>query len=286
MDLIQRLFRKKRAPPLFPLPMEEGIEGKGPTLVIGALTDKGRVRERNEDALYTLSTVFSQDEEMLPMNLYIVADGMGGHDAGEQASVLAVRLIANWVLSKLYLPFLLGGDQSAGRHPINQVLTEATVVANSKVYEECPEGAGTTLTCAFVLGTNAFLAHVGDSRAYLVSRNAMRQITTDHSLVNRLIELGQITPEEAKTHPQRNRLYRVLGRPGNLEVDTHLQSLPLNSSLLLCSDGLWGMVPESDMLNIINAAPSPQAACRHLIAQANANGGEDNITAVLIQVRN
>jgi protein phosphatase len=103
-------------------------------------------------------------------------------------------------------------------------------------------------------------------------------------LVNRLIELGQITPEEAKTHPQRNVLYRALGRAGNLEVDTHLQSLPANSSLLLCSDGLWGTVPETDILSIIDMAPSPQAACNRLIALANENGGEDNITAVLIQV--
>ena len=157
------------------------------------------------------------------------------------------------------------------------------MVANGKVHELCPDG-GTTLTCAFLLGTNAFLAHVGDSRAYLISRNTIRQITTDHSLVNRLIELGQITPEEAKTHPQSNVLYRALGRPGNLEVDTYLQSLPDDSALLLCSDGLWGMVPDDEILDIITMAPSPQLACRRLIARANEHGGEDNITAVLTQV--
>ncbi|MBL7199711.1 MAG: serine/threonine-protein phosphatase [Anaerolineae bacterium] len=284
MRLFQKLFGKRGSSSLLPSPTEEGNESKGHTLVVGALTDKGCVRERNEDALFTLSTVFSQDEEMLPMSLYIVADGMGGYEGGQQASALTVRLVANWILSKLYLPYLLDEGHSADRRPINQVLTEGTVIANGKVFEACP-GAGTTLTCAFVLGTNAFLAHVGDSRAYLVSRNTIRQITTDHSLVNRLVELGQITPEEAKIHPQRNILYRALGRAGNLEVDTHLQSLPLNSSLLLCSDGLWGMIPEAEMLKIINAAPSPQVACNRLVAQAKENGGEDNITAILVQVR-
>ena len=263
--------------------MEEPLSPGGAHISVGASTNRGRVREHNEDALFTLSAMISQDEDLLPMCLYIVADGMGGHQGGQEASSLAVRLVANWVLEKIYRPFLTASDQSAGRPPINRVLMEAIVAANARVHEMCPDG-GTTLTCAFVLGTNAFLAHVGDSRAYLISRNTIRQITTDHSLVNRLIELGQITPEEALTHPQRNVLYRALGRPGNLEVDTYLQSLPTNSSLLLCSDGLWGMVSEDEMLSIVNAEPSQQLACTRLIARANENGGEDNITAVLSKV--
>jgi protein phosphatase len=125
---------------------------------------------------------------------------------------------------------------------------------------------------------------VGDSRAYLIRRNTLSQVTTDHSLVKRLIEVGQITAQEAKTHPQRNVLYRALGRDGQLDVDTYLQSVPPNSSLLLCSDGLWGMVSEETMRSIVYTAPSPQVACRRLVARANKNGGEDNITAVLVQI--
>jgi serine/threonine protein phosphatase PrpC len=151
------------------------------------------------------------------------------------------------------------------------------------VHEACPEG-GTTLTCALVLGSNAFLAHVGDSRAYLISRDTIRRITTDHSLVNRLIELGQITAQEALQHPQRNVLYRALGRPGNTEVDTHLQSLPADSALLLCTDGLWSTVAEDEVLSIIGAAPSPQIACNHLVDRAIEHGSDDNVTAVLVQV--
>lgn len=282
MNILQKLFVRKPVTEPPSVPMEEPSEVGGLSIAVGALTDRGRVRDHNEDALFTLNAVLSQEEDLVPMCFYIVADGMGGHEGGEEASSLAVRIVANWVLDKIYRPFLTEAGQSSNRQPINQVLTEAVVVANGKVHERCPEG-GTTLTCALILGTNAFLAHVGDSRAYLVSRSTIRQLTTDHSLVNRLIELGQITPEEAKTHPQKNVLYRALGRAGNLEVDTYLQSLPDNSAVLLCSDGLWGMVTETEMLSIIDTAPSPQVACTRLVSRANENGGEDNITAVLIR---
>ncbi len=281
MKLWTKLFGRKGGP-LPTLPVGEGKEGEL-FLLVGALTDRGPI-DHNEDALFVLNAALSRGEDLLPLGLYIVADGMGGHEGGQRASDLAVRLTAHWILERIYQPFLLDPNRSAGQQPINDVLVEAAVAANSKVREECPRG-GTTLTCTFVLGTNAFIAHVGDTRAYLISHNTIRQITTDHSLVNRLIELGQITPEEALTHPQRNVLYRALGRPGSLEVDTYLQSLPLNSSLLLCSDGLWGVISEQEILSVVNAASSPQVACRQLVALA-AERGDDNITAVLVQVCN
>jgi serine/threonine protein phosphatase PrpC len=283
MNILQKLFKQKPVTEPPSLPIEEPPDTGGLKIAVGALTDRGRVRDHNEDALLTLTAVVSQEEDLVPMCFYVVADGMGGHEGGDEASALAVRIVANWMLDKTYRSLLLSPGQPTNRQPINDVLTEAIVVANGKVHERCPNG-GTTLTCALILGTNAFLAHVGDSRAYLISRSTIRQITTDHSLVNRLIELGQITPQEAMTHPQRNVLYRALGRAGNLEVDTYLQSLPADSFLLLCSDGLWGMVPDAEMLSIIEGAPSPQVACNRLIARANENGGEDNITAVLIEV--
>jgi protein phosphatase len=281
MELFKKLF-VKRQPPLPTL--QTADEGGTLSLLVGAATDKGLVREQNQDALFTLNAVLSQEQDLQTIGLYIVADGMGGYANGKQASYLATRLVANWILREIYEPFLLATDPSANRPPINQVLTEAVVAANAKIYETFPKG-GTTLTCAFVLGTNAFIAHVGDSRAYLVSRNSIRQITQDHSLVNRLIELGQITPQEAKTHPQRNVLYRAVGRAGSLEVDTYLQSLPPSGSLMLCCDGLWGVVPEADILSIVSADTSPQAACNRLIAKANEYGGTDNITVVLVRVK-
>jgi len=281
MNLIWKLLRKKKTGPL---PFEEIVESRGTIIVAAGLTDKGRIADQNQDALFLLNAAISQNEDLLPLGLYIVADGVGGHQGGAQASALAVRLIANWVLDRIYQPFLADSTPSSNQQPINQVLREAALAANGQIHEACGDG-GTTLTCAFVLGTNAFIAHVGDSRAYLIGKNSIRQITTDHSLVNRLVELGQITPEEAKVHPQRHVLYRVLGRAGSLDIDTYLQSLPSHSSLLLCSDGLWQMVPPEEILATVNAAPTPHAACHRLIARANERGGEDNTTAIVVQVK-
>jgi serine/threonine protein phosphatase PrpC len=132
---------------------------------------------------------------------------------------------------------------------------------------------------------NVFVAQVGDSRAYLMDTERIDVITKDHSLVNRLIELGQITAEEAKTHPQRNVLYRAVGRNQDLEVDTGLQSLSVGSSLLLCSDGLWGALSQEVLMSVVNQAPSAQLACRRLVDQANECGGYDNITVIVVQVR-
>jgi len=258
-------------------------ERRGPRIEVGALTSQSAGPEPNEDALMTLQVAISRGEELLPLCACIVADGMGGHAGGQIASDLAVRLVGERIADRIYRPFLGEPEDPARQQPVSEVLTEAVVAAHGKVHEACPEG-GTTLTCALVLGSNAFLAHVGDSRAYLISGNTIRRITTDHSLVNRLIELGQLTAQQALQHPQRNVLYRALGRPGNLELDTHLQSLPAHSALLLCTDGLWSAVAEDEMLSIISAAPSPQIACNHLVDRAIEHGSDDNVTAVLVQV--
>lgn len=280
MKILERLLSRE-GPPAGAPPGNEAPRGSG--IEIGACTALSSGPDPNEDALLTLHGAISRGEELLPLCACMVADGMGGHPGGRTASDLAVRLVGEWIVNRIYRPFLSQPDSPAGRQPLSEVLIEAIVVANGKVHEACPEG-GTTLTCTLVLGSNAFLAHVGDSRAYLVSRDTIRQITTDHSLVSRLIQLGQITAEEAKQHPQRNVLYRALGRAGNLEVDTHLQSLPAHSALLLCTDGLWGAVSEEQMLSIIGAAPTPQVACTHLVDCAAAYGSDDNVTAILVQV--
>jgi protein phosphatase len=230
-----------------------------------------------------LNGVLSQDQELLPLALAIIADGMGEDERGTQASALAVRVAADWILTRIYRPFLRETEQSSSRPAIQQVLYEAISKAHQQILRSFP-GGKTTLTCTFVLGENAFVAHVGDCRAYLIRGQSMSQITTDHSLVNRLIDVGQITVEEAKTHPQRNVLYRALGLEGELQVDTYLQPVPPNCSLLLCSDGLWGTVSEETMLSVVYTAPSPQIACRRLVARANQNGGEDNITALVVQI--
>jgi len=258
-------------------------KGGGIHLAVGALTDKG-AKSLNQDSLFVISGALSQEEDLLPLGLFIVADGMGGAEVGMQASALTVRLVASRVLERIYHPFLLGAEQTADRQPIHQVLREAVVAANARVQQVCP-GGRTTCTCVLILGMNAFVAHVGDSRAYLLDRHTIQTLTTDHSLVSRLIELGQITAEEAKTHPHRNELYRAVGRGDSLDVDTGLQSLSVGGSLLLCSDGLWGALSQEVITSIALGAPTPQIACHRLVTRAIETGSQDNITVVLVQIR-
>jgi serine/threonine protein phosphatase PrpC len=257
------------------------ISQEGLSFLVGKGSHIGKKREHNEDAFFTLECTLKQNDEIMPFGLFIIADGMGGHQAGDVASALATRVVAHSLMRQIYLPFLRDEKKDSSHRPINEALTEALSDASLAVYETVPD-AGTTLTAALVVGTHAYIGHVGDSRAYLVTEKGLQQITQDHSLVARLIELGQATPEEAMTHPQRNVLYRALGQGGSMEVDTYFQLLPTGSQLLLCSDGLWGAVPEREMTAIIATAPSPQIACRKLIEAAITHGGDDNITAILI----
>jgi protein phosphatase len=136
-----------------------------------------------------------------------------------------------------------------------------------------------------VINSRAYLAHVGDSRAYLYYNQELRQITRDHSYVDKLVELGQISAEAAAVHPQRNVLYRAVGQGEQLEIDIHLLDLPGGSRLLLCSDGLWGMLSDNIIQAVLASAHTPQEACQELIAAANEAGGRDNITAVVIEGR-
>jgi len=257
------------------------ISQEGLSFLVGKGSHIGKQREHNEDAFFTLECTLKQNGEMMPFGLFIIADGMGGHQAGNVASALAIRVVAHSLMRQVYLPFLRDEEKDSSRRPINEALIEALSEASLAVHEAVPD-AGTTLTAALIVGTHAYIGHVGDSRAYLVTEKGLQQITQDHSLVARLIELGQATPEEAMTHPQRNILYRALGQGGSMEVDTYFQLLPAGSQLLLCSDGLWGAVPEREMAAIIAAAPSPQIACRRLVEAAITHGGDDNITIILI----
>jgi serine/threonine protein phosphatase PrpC len=252
-----------------------------PGLTVAKISDIGQVRERNEDSYLAMDITLQNDDGLTPLGLYIVADGMGGHQKGEVASSLATQVSARHIIQDVFLPFLSGYEQDGPRRPINEALIQAVQAANMTVHQQVPE-AGTTLTMALVFGHKVYVAHVGDSRAYILNQATLRQITQDHSLVARLVELGQATPEEALTHTHRNVLYRAVGQAGSLEVDTYMQPLPVGSCLLLCSDGLWGMVSDEEIAHILTYAPTPQKALEQLTATANQNGGDDNITAVLV----
>lgn len=249
---------------------------------VGWATDIGQVRQRNEDAVFVLQVEQEGGHSLEPLGLFVLADGMGGHRLGDVASALASRVVARHVIEEVLVPALMGQERGADRPALTEVLVDAVNRANSAVAATVP-GGGTTLTCALLLGYRAYLAHVGDSRAYVVLEDHMEQITRDHSLVDRLVELGQLTHAQAANHPQRNVLYRAVGQRGELEVDTYTRAIPPGGSLLLCSDGLWGAVDEEAIFTMVRGAASPQAACDALVRAANDAGGRDNITAILVE---
>lgn len=253
------------------------------SLAVGSRTDVGQERSLNEDSLSTLdqSSVFRSVST--PLGLFIVADGMGGHEAGDVASKLAISTISRQATNDVLTPASSGEPLPA----LRQWLTAAAQAANRTVYEERKAAGtdmGTTLVMAILVGDKATIANVGDSRAYLLKEDQIVQVTTDHSLVERLVATGQITPQEALNHPQRNVIYRVIGDKPRLEVDTFERRLAPGEALLLCSDGLSGMVSDEKIHQIWRTSTSPQDACDRLVEAANQAGGEDNITVVIVQV--
>ncbi|CAG0934861.1 Protein phosphatase PrpC [Thermoflexales bacterium] len=253
-------------------------------LRVGRLTDVGHVRQLNEDSLLTLELGRVHRSVGSPFGLYVVADGMGGHSAGDVASGLAINALAQHAAATL-LPFEV--DDGTPTLEIEAWLREAINVANTTVHEQrklAGTNMGTTLVMAYIADGQAYIAHVGDSRAYLVNETSIRQITIDHSLVQRLVDTKQLTLEEARVHPQRNVIYKNLGDRASVAPDmTHLELQP-GDRLLLCSDGLNTVVEDARIQQLVMAAASPQEACRQLIDAANAAGGPDNITTIIVQM--
>lgn len=248
-----------------------------------AARDIGRVREINQDSVFAMLTTLPRDGSDLTVGLFIVADGMGGHEGGEVASRLAIRTVVHTVLSELVLP-ALDDNMSAALQPL---MISAVQEANQAIWDSARAmgtDMGTTCTAALMVGHGLYIAHVGDSRAYLYEPGGLRQITSDHSTVGRLIQLGQLDPAEAREHPLRNQLYRTVGQQPQVTVDFIYQPVGQSSHLLLCSDGLWGMVGDADMAQALGRSPWPQDICNELIALANLAGGEDNISAVVVSL--
>ena len=274
-------------------------------LSVAGLTDIGRERDLNEDRFY-FKVVQSSDEE--PLGLFVVADGMGGHLAGEVASHWAVQALRR-ELVPLFRPqdpaltrrldaedlAMMGSGVTVRLEETDLVrlLQHAVERANqvllgyARKYPEQAGGMGSTLTLAVVQDLRATVVHVGDSRAYLWRDGELRQLTEDHSVPGALLKQGKIEPDEVYDHPHRNVLYRCLGLKPGVEVD-HIPALDLRvgDGLLLCSDGLWDMIRPPDRLAALLAVggSSPSAICRRLLDAANEAGGEDNITVVWAQM--
>ncbi len=227
----------------------------------GLLTDVGRVREHNEDALLAEPPLFA------------VADGLGGHQAGEIASTIAIEtLVAN-----------------APLHADSKALARAVHAANRAVIDAADErsgrsGMGTTLTAAIVEGSHVAIAHVGDSRAYLLHEGGLRQLTEDHSMVADMVRRGQLTEEESRFHPNRSVITRALGTDPNMCADTYDTTTAPGDRLLLATDGLTGMLRDDEIAQVLLANPDPQDAARALVTAANEAGGQDNITVVVVDV--
>ena len=243
----------------------------------------GKQRELNEDSLLAMTTTMAGNSGNLPFGLYVIADGMGGHQFGEVASNAAIRSVAGFILRKFH-PYLFQVKTDTMDESFQEIMIAAVGEAQRAIQREAP-GSGTTLTAALVLGQQITVAHVGDSRAYFVFPDGrIEPITRDHSLVKRLEELGHITPEEAVNYPHRNVLYRALGQGEILDPDIFTIAFPQPGYLMICSDGLWGVVAEQDIVRSIVDAPNLQRACQNLVAAANTAGGPDNISVILAQL--
>jgi PPM family protein phosphatase len=252
-------------------------------MIVGCGHSVGKQRDHNEDALFTLSTTLVTDSQQHPFGLFIVADGMGGHQHGEVASGLAVRAISGYVIRKLFMP-IYSLRPEMPTDSLQEIMQEAIMEGHRAIVKEAVN-SGTTVTAAIILGDQLMITHVGDSRAYAIYPDgSLKVLTRDHSLVKRLEELGQITSEEAAVHPQRNVLYRALGQSEPFEPDSSSYPLPRGGYLMLCSDGMWGLVSADEITKTIKTSPTPEIACQKLVNAANEAGGPDNITVILIRI--
>lgn len=235
-----------------------------------AKTDVGMRRSMNQDSLYC------SDEPVGSFrNLFIVADGMGGHRAGDTASRMCIENM---------ISMIQGSDQNT---PVT-IFEEACAYANQKVYQAANsnpeyEGMGTTMVACTLQDDTLFVANIGDSRLYLLHEH-LQQITNDHSLVEEMVKIGNLTESEARIHPQKNIITRALGIDEEVQPDFFEIKVSPGDIILLCSDGLSNMVEDEDMEYLIRHTDSLEQAGDALVKRANANGGSDNITAVLVQV--
>jgi serine/threonine protein phosphatase PrpC len=247
----------------------------GTFLTLGHSSDTGRVRSNNEDAYCALIQPY------VPAGidaLLAVADGMGGHQAGEMASRLAIeRLIQR--IAKSVVP----GDSDQYNALLNKTIHQLDAVIRRKADRPETHGMGTTLTVALLAGSSLSVAHVGDSRAYLWRQGNLRQLTQDHSWVAEQVSRGVLSPEEARAHPKKNVLTRALGFDIGRGVDSHSLLPAKDDVILLCSDGLHSLLSDQEISRFLEQL-APQDACDQMVAQANSRGGKDNITVVIARI--
>ena len=267
----------------------------GVQLLVASNSDAGNVRrsDPNEDSTLVLQLQRVHESLSTPAGVFIVADGLGGHDNGQVASRMAVNVIAERMVRELLgEPLQTEREGAEVKAPdeddlvglLRNTIEEANLALCQKNQRDKTD-MGSTLTGYMIVGEHAYIVNVGDSRTYMVRGGQIYQLTTDHSLVGQLVAGGLIEPDDVYTHPQRSQIFRSLGDKPNVQVDVFKQQLLPGDILLSCSDGLWEMIRNPQIESILNNAPDPQTACTRLLDAANTNGGEDNVSAVVAFVR-
>ncbi|MCI0487670.1 MAG: Stp1/IreP family PP2C-type Ser/Thr phosphatase [Blastocatellia bacterium] len=272
----------------------------------GHFTDVGLIRELNEDSVLSLNLTQYYESVRTQIGIYIVSDGMGGEAAGEVASRVTVRGVAEWVTEKLISASLKStreekiaaptqtgglrlsvadGNEMATTEMLRMAVNHANreVMAYARANPEA-RGLGATVTVAMVVGEVLTIAHVGDSRCYRLSGDRLEQLTEDHSLVQRMVNTGSLSRAEARIHPYRNVIYRSIGSDEQIEIDIIRRKLLGGDCLLLCSDGLNGMLSDDQIRDILVVNPDPNAAAKELVVAANAAGGEDNTSVIVVRI--
>jgi len=254
----------------------------GSNYTVGWSTSLGKQRNQNQDAILAVSTIIKSGNLDQIIGIYAVADGMGGHKDGDLASQVAIQSFVNVAFPELTTPNQnTTFNEDADR--IKEIIKAGTIAAHIQVSEKVP-GGGTTFTAAIITGEHIFITHTGDSRAYIINGEGdLQLLTRDHSIVNRMMELGKITEKQAADHPRRNVLYRALGQAEFNQPDISVHSTSNTKNLLLCSDGLWGVLSEERISDIIKTSPTPQLACNKLVEETNKAGGPDNISTILVR---
>jgi serine/threonine protein phosphatase PrpC len=261
----------------------EQLQSPNLSQAVGYLTDPGikRKHKPNEDSLFAMQGIETYNSLPQEFGLFVVADGMGGHANGQNASRMAIQTIIDYILPKI------SENKQMGEEAFSKLLRDGVQSANQAVHHRNLEeraDMGTTMTAALVFGPSAYIANVGDSRTYLYrEQSGLAKITHDHSVVASLVEAGIIQPDDIYTHPKRNQIYRSLGEKPVVDVDSFIVSLKAGDKLLLCSDGLWDMVRDPEIQRLMSAPiPDPSKIGQALIQAALDGGGEDNVSVIVV----
>ncbi len=281
-------------PDSFYLMKRQGIQH-----LLGKSSNLGKLRKKNEDSVATIQHTQILKSISYPISICILSDGLGGHDGGEVASRIAVSAIAAKVMGSLIENGLFDSLKSNSMVSYRTILENATFAASDQIYQtgqQMENEMGATAAVALIIGRNAYILNVGDSRTYIFSQeNGLQLITHDHSLVFRFYMMGDVKFEDIYQHPQRNQILRSLGEAGLREKLQEMMTksnhpyfyqltLDLGDSLLLCSDGLWQTIRDNEIEKILRSQSEPQQICNELVDTANLHGGDDNISAVYLKI--